>query len=537
VTYQVFFVEDEIVTREGIRDNVDWQAHGFQLCGEAPDGEIALPLLQAARPDVLITDIKMPFMDGLQLCKIVRERLPRTKIVILSGHDEFEYAQQAIQLGVTEYLLKPVTVHHLHQVLERLGAQLDRERREQAALERLHQQVAESRAALVERLWFKLLVGAISAAEAVEQSDVLGLDLIARWYLVVVIRIVPRTQRPARPSEPFEYADYQRVQDIVAGVVGPDPDVSVLRKDLEAELVLIIKGNTPHYLLEARDVLLEQLQARVRHTTCQLKIGLGAPRERITDIGQSFIEALADVERDGRDEQAEPAAAGEHASEWLQVDRSALEDYLKCGVQEEIDDFFQGFILPLSTTRPSSIIREYVLLDLLFTTARLIQSWGGEPEQVLPELSQLEAALAHSGSVEAIREYAQPILHRALAFRDTQASAQHTGVIQQARDYIDHHYMDPDISLQAVASRVGHSPSHFCTVFSEATGRTFKSYLTGLRIQRARELLRTTSLRTADISDQVGYNDPHYFSLVFRKATGLSPREFRQQAQRPSLAR
>ena len=156
---------------------------------------------------------------------------------------------------------------------------------------------------------------------------------------------------------------------------------------------------------------------------------------------------------------------------------------------------------------------------------------------MLPELSQLEAALAHSGSVEAIREYAQPILHRALAFRDTQASAQHTGVIQQARDYIDHHYMDPDISLQAVASRVGHSPSHFCTVFGEATGRTFKSYLTGLRIQRARELLRTTSLRTAAISDQVGYNDPHYFSLVFRKATGLSPREFRQQVQRPSLAR
>ena len=82
MAYQVFFVEDEIVTREGIRDNVDWRAQGFELCGEAPDGEIALPLLQATRPDVLITDIKMPFMDGLQLCKIVRERLPHTKIVI-----------------------------------------------------------------------------------------------------------------------------------------------------------------------------------------------------------------------------------------------------------------------------------------------------------------------------------------------------------------------------------------------------------------------------------------------------------------------
>src|SRR4029078_1230166 len=132
------------------RDSVDWQAHGFDLCGEAPDGEIALPQVQATRPDVLITDIKMPFIDGLQLSKIVRERLPNTKIVILSGHDEFEYAQQAIKLGVTEYLLKPVTVQRLQRVLLGLAAQLNRERGEQQALAQLRQQVAESRAALAE---------------------------------------------------------------------------------------------------------------------------------------------------------------------------------------------------------------------------------------------------------------------------------------------------------------------------------------------------------------------------------------------------
>ena len=114
MTYKVFFVEDEIVTREGIRDNVDWKANGFEYCGDASDGEMALPLLQTSRPDVLITDIKMPFMDGLQLCKIVRERMPWIKIIILSGHDEFDYAQKAIELGVTEYLLKPVTVKNIH---------------------------------------------------------------------------------------------------------------------------------------------------------------------------------------------------------------------------------------------------------------------------------------------------------------------------------------------------------------------------------------------------------------------------------------
>src|SRR5512136_3267494 len=98
--YKVFLVEDEAVTRENIRDNVSWEADGFEFCGDAPDGEMAWPLLQTAKPDVLITDIKMPFMDGLELSKIVRERMPAVKIVILSGHDEFDYAQRAIKLGV-----------------------------------------------------------------------------------------------------------------------------------------------------------------------------------------------------------------------------------------------------------------------------------------------------------------------------------------------------------------------------------------------------------------------------------------------------
>jgi two-component system response regulator YesN len=122
--YKIFLVEDEIVAREGIRDNVDWKSAGFEFCGEAPDGEIALPLIETIQPDVLVTDIKMPFMDGLQLCKILRERMPWVKIIILSGHDEFNYAQAAVKLGVTEYLLKPISALDLHNVLQKVASQL-----------------------------------------------------------------------------------------------------------------------------------------------------------------------------------------------------------------------------------------------------------------------------------------------------------------------------------------------------------------------------------------------------------------------------
>lgn len=126
--YSVFLVEDEIVAREGIRDNVDWAANGFVFCGEAPDGELALPQLETLKPDLLVTDIRMPFMDGLQLWRLVRERLPQTKIMIISGYDEFGYAQQAIKLGVAEYLLKPISTQDVSAALQRIAAQFDQER-------------------------------------------------------------------------------------------------------------------------------------------------------------------------------------------------------------------------------------------------------------------------------------------------------------------------------------------------------------------------------------------------------------------------
>lgn len=525
MSYKVFFVEDEIVTREGIRDNVDWRADGFELCGEAPDGEIALPLLQTTKPDVLITDIKMPFMDGLQLSKIVRERLPRTKIVILSGHDEFEYAQEAIKLGVTEYLLKPVTAQDIHHALQRVASKISEDEQAQARLNQLQNQLQENRAALLERLWLKLLVGALSTADALAQSEQLGVELIARCYMAAVLRL---TSDDAAARSGLNV--FQRAQDRVADMAQNNPDVFVIRKGLD-ELVLILKGDTPACLQEDCAVLLEDIARGVKEIGCELVVGVGTPQARLADLGQSFLEALAQAQPRAQDKTGE-TASGIETTELLKVDKSAVADYLKCGVTADFDDFFDAFLLPLGQAAfHSAIVKNYVFLDLVFTTARFVQELGGAVEEVLPELDQIETALTEIQTIEQFRAHAQQILTRALAFRDSHANGLRAGVIQQAKEYIDHNFTDAELSLHAVAARVGHSPCHFSTVFGEETGQTFKEYLTQLRLKRAQELLRTTTLRTADISDRVGYNDPHYFSLVFRKNVGLTPKEFRAQAQ------
>src|SRR4051794_13755768 len=190
MTYKVFLVEDEIVTREGIRDAVDWRAAGYQFCGEAPDGEIALPLIRAQRPETVITDIKMPFMDGLQLCRILRETLPSTKIIILSGHDEFKYAQEAIQIGVTEYLLKPIVPQDLVAALRKVARQIDEEYQASDHIEALQAQMASHRPLLRERCLRDLVAGNSCSADFIEQARSLEIDLLAPWYQVLVVRAV-----------------------------------------------------------------------------------------------------------------------------------------------------------------------------------------------------------------------------------------------------------------------------------------------------------------------------------------------------------
>jgi two-component system response regulator YesN len=523
--YKVFFVEDEVLTREGIRDNVNWEAYGFEFCGEAGDGEMALPLIKMAKPDVLITDIKMPFMDGLQLCKIVRERLPWIKVIILSGHDEFEYAQEAIKLGVTEYLLKPVTEQDLHQVLQRMAVQLAEEKQEQETLQKLQTEIEENRATLRERFLLKLMMGGVSSGDAMEQGQSLGLDLIARCYRVAILK----TELGDR-SEQFDYDEYRQVQNFVANLVVNNPDIFLVKKDW-GELVLVMKGNAPEFIEDEFQVLLEHVRQVVNTTRYHLVVGAGAPVRRIGELYQSFVEALVRLQGNTTEDRnrSNPAVARE---ELLKLDKTAVERFLRLGSKDGLEEFFNSYLDPIGATAlQSDLIKNYIFCDFVLAAAKLVNELGGDLNQVIPELNSLESILGEMKTSAQLKEQAQQILISALAYRDSQTGSQYTGLIHQAKEYMERHYMDPDFTLNQVAELVNLSPSHFSVVFSRQVGETFKEYLTDIRIKKAKELLRTTALRSTDIAFLVGYNDPHYFSTVFKKNTGHSPSLFRLQSQ------
>ena len=177
--YKVFLVDDEIVVREGIRFNFPWDETQFVLAGEAPDGEIALSMLQDIKPDILITDIRMPFMDGLALCRHVTRTMPWIYIIILSGYDDFAYAREAISVGVKEYLLKPVSGQELRVVLDRIALRIQEDKRQQANLRVFREQIASSSRYLKEKLLIDLFSGEDMAALH-ERARALQVNLTAR---------------------------------------------------------------------------------------------------------------------------------------------------------------------------------------------------------------------------------------------------------------------------------------------------------------------------------------------------------------------
>jgi two-component system response regulator YesN len=523
--YKVFLVEDEIVTREGIRDNVDWKSAGFEFCGEAPDGEIALPLIEARQPDLLITDIKMPFMDGLQLCKILREHMPWVKIIILSGHDELQYAQTAIQLGVSEYLLKPVSVSDLHRVLQRALEALDRERLERDSLKRLRQQVDDNLALLREKFLRRLVLGGFSSAEAIDQSGQFGLNLIANNYLVILLQI----DLPDHAGLPA-YQHYQRVERIISNLIDSNRGVFLLQKDLE-ELLLLVKGDSPEESAQEAAFLIELIQKETENQTpCTLKIGRGSPVQRLGDIHHSFAEALASLNGPADVELIQTLDTGAGSIGQVKLDQAAFEHYLKSGTAQDFDKFFATQLEPISQAAARSpLVKYYLFMDVLLTMAQMIHDLGGEVDQVLPETHQIEKFLGRVKTLEEIHEQIRRVVLHVLAFRDSRVDRQQARIIHQAVTYINKNLSDPDLALNQVAASANLSPSHFSVVFSQEMGETYRDYLTRVRIEHAKELLRTTNLLCADVAYQCGYNDPHYFSYIFKKNTGISPQQFRLQ--------
>ena len=528
---KVFLVEDEFVMREGIKNNIDWNSHGYEFCGEASDGELAFPMIQKLTPDIVITDIKMPFMDGLELSRLIKKELPFTEIIILSGYEEFEYAKEAIKIGVSQYLTKPINGEELLREVDLLAEKISEKRKEREIREKYVREMEENFLGERKNLFQYLVTGSKSMSELLEISDKLNIDLSAIWYRVALVKI----QSMNHARDEYSNSLVQIEQKLKA--IDADRGLLVFDRNLEGQ-ALIFKADSREeldkiqndYLGKMRDLLGDYTQIRYF-------VGIGMPVNRLSELPSSFEQAshafahryLVKESCIWNYEEMEQNIY--HDEEFnisnvnpKQLDRSKLREFLKFGDREEVIYFVEEYFKDLGpNAMKSNMFRQYIILDAYFCVVDFLDSLQLQKD----ELEPLDITSGILQSEETAIKYVIRIIEKALELREKTASNRYGGIVDEVKKYIDKNYADEDLSLNVLASHVNFSPNHLSMVFSQQTGKTFIKYLTDFRMSKAKELLRCTGKRSSEISLEVGYKDPHYFSYLFKKTQGMTPTQYR----------
>ena len=536
---KIFLVEDEIAIRKGIKNSIDWEKEGYEFVGEAGDGELAYPMILKMKPDILITDIKMPFMDGLQLSKLVRKELPATKILILSGYDEFEYAKEAIKLQVAEYLLKPISSAKLLDVLAQVKEVIRQEQEEKELIKKYREDMKENRELEKERFLNQIITQNLSLAQILETGESLGMDLSAPLYNILLLKI---TENGGKQET---YAEIESALDTLSGVFsfrrGVDEWLFLLTADDAEKMERRIEScrKTVRQITEKTDPPMEYFGA------------LGNPVERLREIKNSLKEAekkfafqylkkwnqiLEIPVRDvgsSENPQTEKNENEELLISSVQVDKlnhKIIENFIHTGLRREVSNFVDDYFMSLGEKSVQSLMfRQYVAMDFYLAAVAFLERLGFSSKELVERCGDLKEMEQVIQTIEQTKEYIKKVLDATLECRESVSRKRYSDLLKEAVSYIEHHYEEEDISLNQVAASVNISPSHFSTIFSKEMGETFIEYLTNVRMERAKQLLRSSTMKTAEIAYAVGYKDAHYFSYLFKKVQKCTPREFRTQ--------
>ena len=535
---KVFLVEDEMVIRNGIVKSINWEKEGYRLVGEASDGELAYPMILKEKPDILLTDIKMPFMDGLELSRLVKQELPDTKILIFSGYDEFEYAKEAIRIGVTEYLLKPVSSEQLLEVMRRISKQIEQDREEREILRQYQEDMKENVERERQNFFSHVIRGEVSIGEAVKNGKKYGMDLSAGFYSIILFKIF------STPEENIVSEHIWKICEKIETKVDEIPYAYYFQRGIDGWVFLLTAESKEQ--MEERQKNLCDCLAEIMKNERKVEYfgGIGKPVERIRNLGQSFRDAeRIFAERFTR--QSNQFLSGFEKMDVYKDDefqikdlgdvgksREMIEKFLNNGTKEELEEFMDTyFILMKEDKLQSTLMRQYIIMDIYIVIMSFCEKIDAVNHDYQQETEKLKSTIQNMNSVSEIRLYITYMLNQAIELRDSISKKRYADIIKAAEKMISEHYMSEEISLNSVADSVGMSPSYFSSVFSKESGKTFVEFLTETRMEKAKELLMCSALKTSEIGYEVGYKDPHYFSYIFKKTQGCSPKDYRARGK------
>lgn len=538
---KVFLVEDESVVREGLRDNIPWQQYGYRFVGEAQDGEMALPLIRKTQPDVLITDIKMPFMDGLSLSHIVGQEFPDMKVIIISGYDDFEYARRAIHEGVEQYLLKPITRSAMQKVLAEVKEKIESEQEQRNYMKKFQSEMQEYEQFFLRNFFEQVFAGKLSVQEIYEEAQKHSLDINAPCYNLVFVSI--QEKRKGRGQE-VQWTDGEKEQ-----------NTEECREELMRYFLrfseyqvfcwnintygIMIKGET-ELMKERTRVCLENIERICGEMSPDIEwyAAAGTPVERFSLLAECYAKLnhifsyrfFFPSQHILTENLLEGIEAGNDEGIFDKIDASKVDPeiikgFLVNGQQADIEEFTRNYLDGLKEPLKSKLFRDYLLLSVRFATLAYVESIGCSQEEFLEKVStdKIQEMVIDLDKMEF---YIRDLLEQAVAFREQESNNQGKKLLKKALSYIEENYTKENLSLNAVAGYIEVSPNYFSAMFSQEMQMTFIEYVTEKRMEKAKKLLSETEMHSGEIAAAIGYKDPHYFSFVFKKTQGCTPREY-----------
>ncbi|WP_026890834.1 response regulator [Lacrimispora aerotolerans] len=532
--YSIILVDDEEEVRKSIIKKIEWQAAGFHVVGDAENGEDAMEKIEMLEPDVVLTDIRMPYMDGLQLAEKVRQRYPSMKVVIFSGYDDFEYAQRAIKLNVSEYILKPVNVEELTSILKRIKENLDFEIEEKRNLSRLRDKYRKSLPIIREQFFNELVHKNLKKDLAEQKLREYDIPILgARKWMLAAIDVeegdVVESLSLHSEEELIPISVMQIVREKLEGYCR----FALFQSASEADMVVITALDEDNSITGLTDVLGDICKETKRILKVPVTIGIGHSCEDISGIPkayQSAVDALGYKAIAGNGStiyinDMEPVGSGK--LEFDSLTEGELISAIKFGPEEKIESSVKNIMEKMKTAKVHFRQQQVYMIGIFNSIIQMMQQYDLALEDIMGE--ELESMVLFD-KLKKIEEFGQWLLRIAGKLNhliNQERDMTTRQVIQEAKQYILDNYQNPDLSVEMICRHLHMSPAYFSTVFKKETGQAYIAYLTDVRLNKAVELLNKTDDKTYIIASKVGYQEQNYFSYVFKKKFGVSPTRYR----------
>lgn len=524
--YKIMLVDDEDDVREGIKRKINWNSIGFEMVITAENGQEALDLAEKTSPDVIITDIKMPFMDGLTLCKRLQEKMITCKVIILSGFDDFEYAQKAILYNVTEYLVKPIDTIELTQALTKLKQKMDEEIKEKRDVEKLIRHYMESLPIIREKFLVGLIEGRIPKDRLNELCIASNVDLTSENLVVCVIqgenikkepyerKLIPFSIKPIIEEYIERYCDF-------IGFIYID------------YVVIIAKLGSHPRLTEFVHVM----EQACEHTKKTLDItawaGISSLCQTPMSLSTSFEHAktaldyrvLPGVNNAIFIEDVEPENKEHFTLEEKDVQKMIRA--MKFLEEKDVEDNVNAMIAMLKQSKLTMQQYQIFVIELSSDLLKFGKGYELDFEKIFGTQFNFYNDIFSFDSLDSLGGWLYKVCCNLRSVIQHERKDAVKLMAETSKQYIAEHFREEQLTVDTMCEQLHVSAAYFSTIFKRETGMSFITYLTQVRMQEAERLLSSTDDKSYIIAGKVGYAEANYFSYVFKKQYGMSPTKYR----------